>query len=179
MKICIDAGHGGHDSGAVGPAGLEEAPTVLQISQTLAAWLREEYGLETKLTRNSNVYIQLNVRCDIANDWPADYFISIHANSDGPSAHGIETLYTSDKGKKLADPIQKALIEATGETDRGLKERDDLAVLNGTNMPAALVEVGFISHPETEEKLGTLSYRDLLADAIVQGIIKFLGWEPK
>jgi N-acetylmuramoyl-L-alanine amidase len=171
MKIAIDAGHGGTDPGAVGPNGLAEAPTVLTICRELAELLHG-YGYHTLLTRKTEGYVDLGARCEIANDWGANYFISVHCNSDGPDAHGIETLYKTEKGKAFAKPIQEALVKATGERDRGLKHRTDLHVLNGTLMPAALAEVGFISHPPTEKELLRPEYLTLLAEAIAQGIKK-------
>lgn len=180
MKICLDPGHGGQDSGAVGPNGLEESKSVLTISKKISHNLIGA-NLLTHLTRKSDVFIELERRCEIANSWGADYFVSVHLNSNGPTAVGIETLYTSSKGKELATPVQAAMIRETGDTDRGLKERDDLYVLNGTNMPAILTEGGFISHPETEKKLFTDDYLALLADAISSGILEYLrlgsgGW---
>lgn len=173
MKICIDPGHGGNDSGAVGPTGLYESKTNLAICEHLCFGL-EGLGLSTVLTRDTNVYVSLETRCEIANDCEADFFISVHCNSDGPSSLGIESLYVSQKGEQLAKPIQEELIQATGDVDRGLKYRSDLYVLNGTNMPATLVEVGFISHPETEELLRDEAYRQLIADAIVTGLLKHI-----
>src|SRR5215510_3738101 len=174
MKICLDPGHGGNDSGAVGPTGLEEASCVLAISFYVQDLLRE-YKLETKLTRETDTFVELSTRCTIANGWGADYFVSIHLNSDGPSAQGIETLYVSAKGEALALPIQQSLVDLTGDVDRGLKYRSDLAVLNGTKMPATLAEAGFISHPATERQFRTSTYRTLVAQAIGMGIINFLG----
>lgn len=174
MKICIDPGHGGHDPGANGPTGLDEAPVALTISLKLAEELAGE-GIQTKLTRSTDVYVELGYRCQIANDWGADYFVSIHLNSNGSTAKGIETLYTTQNGKALAEPIQQALIDTTGEVDRGLKERNDLYVLNGTAMPAVLVEVGFISNPGTEKEFRDGEYLDALAEAIAEGIIHFLN----
>jgi N-acetylmuramoyl-L-alanine amidase len=109
IKICVDPGHGGHDPGAVGPTGLTEASRALIIGELVGSALLG-HGVQVKLTRSTDVFIQLHVRCDIANDWEANYFVSIHCNSDGPSAKGIETLYTSPTGKELARPVQKALI---------------------------------------------------------------------
>jgi N-acetylmuramoyl-L-alanine amidase len=174
MKICIDPGHGGNDSGADGPTGLPEAKVILDISKRISEQLKG-LGFTTKLTRESDVFIELAQRCSIANSWGANYFVSVHLNSNGPSAVGIETLYTSISGKEFASPVHKALIAATGDVDRGLKERDDLHVLNGTNMPAILLELGFISHPETESKLKTEDYKNLLTKATVEGIVNHLG----
>jgi len=177
MKICIDPGHGGNDSGAVGPTGLKESNVALGICQDLVPAL-EGLGLGVRLTRDSDVFIALGTRCTIANDWHADYFVSVHLNSDGQSATGIETLYKTEKGKALATPIQAAMIGATGDRNRGLVCRNDLYVLNGTNMPAALAETGFISNPSFEAKFKTNEYRLLIANAIAYGIAQFLNLGP-
>lgn len=174
IKICIDPGHGGNDSGAGGPTGLEEASVALDLSSKLSDALNE-IGVDTILTREDDTFIELGERCDIANEWEADYFVSVHLNSNGPTAIGIETLYKSENGKKLAAPVHEALIEATADVDRGLKYRDNLYVLNGTNMPAILVEVGFISHPDTEEQFRSEGYREVVVGAIVDGLAKYLG----
>jgi N-acetylmuramoyl-L-alanine amidase len=172
-KICVDAGHGGTDPGAVGPTGLEEAGVALDLCNLVANQL-DDLDIDIMLTREADVFVELEERCNIANDWEADYFVSIHLNSNGSSAVGIETLYKSDDGKDLATIIQKALINATGDTDRGIKYRDDLYVLNSTDMPAVLVEVGFISNPTYEGKFKTDEYLDLIANAIVLGICDYL-----
>lgn len=172
-KICIDPGHGGHDPGACGPTGLEEASVALDISERISGALND-LGVDTLLTRETNVFIELEDRCSIANNWDADYFISVHLNSNGSTTEGIETLYKSDTGKSLATPVQKAMIDATNDKNRGLKYREDLYVLNETNMPAILVEVGFISNPKFEEKFKTDEYRDVLTFAIVGGIVEYL-----
>jgi N-acetylmuramoyl-L-alanine amidase len=173
MKIVIDPGHGGYDSGAVGPAGLTEASVALAIGLKLSEALGA-IDINTLMTRTTDVFVELGERCEIANNWAADYFVSVHLNSDGPSAIGIETLYKTNNGKALASPIQRWMIAATGDTDRGLKLRNDLYILNGTNMPAILTETGFISHPATEAKFQTEEYRQLLAEAIAAGIRDFL-----
>lgn len=178
MKIAIDPGHGGSDPGAVGPNGLQEADVNLAICKHVCAGL-EKLGISIKLTRETDVYVALGIRCEVANDWDADYFVSIHCNSDGPSAEGIETLYKTQKGEALARPIQEAMVEATGDRDRGLVYRGDLYVLNGTRMPSCLGEVGFVSNPDTESLLKTDEYRRILAEAIVAGIAKFLGIKPQ
>jgi N-acetylmuramoyl-L-alanine amidase len=176
MKIMIDAGHGGRDPGAVGPSGLEEAEVALAIAAYLYDELRS-LDYEVVMTRWSDEFVALPMRCEMANDAKADIFLSVHLNSNGPSAVGIETLYSTSEGKAVAEPVHKALIKATGDRDRGLKERDNLHVLNGTDMPAILVEVGFISHPDTEKKFRSPDYRKLLAQAIREGLSDFQGEE--
>jgi N-acetylmuramoyl-L-alanine amidase len=172
VKIVLDAGHGGRDPGAVGPSGLEEAEVALAIVTFLYDELRS-LDYEVVMTRWSDEFVALPLRCEVANDAGADIFLSVHLNSDGPTAVGIETLYSTTEGKALALPVHKALIKATGDRDRGLKERDNLHVLNGTDMPAILVEVGFISHPDTETKFRSQDYRKLLAKAIRDGLTEF------
>lgn len=174
MRICIDPGHGGSDPGAVGPSGLEEAAVNLAVSQYLANYLLD-LGVEILLTRDTDVFVALGDRCEISNNWGSDYFVSTHQNSNGPSACGIETLYVSNAGLDLAIPVQDNMITATGDVDRGVKKRTDLAVLNGTNCPAILTESGFVSHPETEAKLATTEYQRTIAAAISRGLAIGLG----
>ena len=174
MKVVIDPGHGGSDPGAVGPTGLQEADVNLAISQQLAAYL-DDFDIQTRLTRTTDIYIELSYRAAVSNEWNADYFVSIHQNSNGPSAVGIETLYVSEAGKALATPIQACMVAATGDVDRGLKYRDDLYVLNATAAPACLAECAFISHPPSEQKLATDEYKSLLAEAIGNGILDHLN----
>ena len=178
MKICLDPGHGGHDPGAVGPTGLKEAYINLEVSQLLAMQLEARFQTLC-LTRSEDIYVELTHRCQIANSWPADIFVSVHCNSDGSSAAGIECLYVSTRGEALSTPIQAELIRATGDVNRGLKYRSDLAVLNGTEMPATLVEIGFISNPDTELLFKEQSYLVIIAKAIAIGIETYFGHKPQ
>ena len=148
---------------------MDESKVALDISLQLSERLIE-LGYETLLTRTTDVFIELGHRCDIANDWGADVFVSVHLNSNGPSAVGIETLYVSSNGKALAIPVQEALVYSTEDVDRGVKKRTDLYVLNGTEMPAILVEVGFISNPESEERFKSQAYLEIIVDAIASGL---------
>jgi N-acetylmuramoyl-L-alanine amidase len=100
-KVVIDAGHGGHDTGTVGPHGLMEKDLVLDVALRLGKLISQQLGAEVVYTRSDDVFIPLEDRTKIANDEKADLFISIHANSSPePSATGIETYYfnlTADK----------------------------------------------------------------------------------
>jgi N-acetylmuramoyl-L-alanine amidase len=178
MKICIDAGHGGSDPGACGKEGLKESAVNLAICQYLASKL-EDLGCAVLFTRSSEIYVPLGIRAGIANDWNADICLSIHLNSDGDFANGIETLYKTANGKALATPIQNRLIAATGDRDRGLVCRNDLYILNATKMPCCLVEAGFISNPSFEAKLRTAEYQRLIATAIAGGLADFLNLAPR
>jgi N-acetylmuramoyl-L-alanine amidase len=173
-KICVDAGHGGSDPGAVGQKELEEADCNLTVANYLADYLETNLGLAVEMTREDDIFVALENRCAISNNFGADYFVSIHCNSDGPDAVGIETLFASEAGEELAQPVHDTLILATGDRDRGLKYRDNLYVLNGTNCPAILVEIGFISHAETESKLAQEDYLRQVANAIGRGIGEYL-----
>ena len=93
-KIVIDAGHGGHDTGTIGPNGLMEKDLVLDVALKLGKILEDRLGAEVIYTRDDDTFIPLETRTAIANKEQADLFISIHANSSGdPAARGIETYY--------------------------------------------------------------------------------------
>ena len=100
-RVVIDAGHGGHDTGTIGPDGLLEKDLVLDVALRLGALITKQLGAQVIYTRSDDVFIPLEQRTRIANDQKADLFISIHANSSPePSATGVETYYfnlASDK----------------------------------------------------------------------------------
>lgn len=181
MRICLDAGHSyglngqGKDPGAVNKElGIKESVIAMELVRTLAKML-EDRGHAIIYTRtDGDDSITLNKRCVIANKAGVDIFISIHLNSfDSPKSNGIETLRYPTKNPytiRLAKAIQTRLIEATGATDRGVKERGDLYVLKHTNMPAVLIEVGFISHREEGLKLNDPEYQRIVCKAIADGV---------
>jgi N-acetylmuramoyl-L-alanine amidase len=93
-KIVIDPGHGGHDTGTIGPNGLEEKDLVLEVGRRLGKLLETRLGAEVVYTRKDDTFIPLETRTAIANQQRADLFVSIHANSSGdPVARGVETYY--------------------------------------------------------------------------------------
>lgn len=169
VKVVVDAGHGGTDPGAVAN-GKKEKDINLSVSKKVNTKLKS-LGFQTVMTRSTDTYLTLSSRYTIANNNNADLFVSIHANSGASSASGIETLYKNYK--TLADNIQSGMIGETGAVNRGLKYRSDLAVLNGTKMPSALVEVGFVSNSAESVKIATDSYQEKLAIGIVKGITKY------
>jgi N-acetylmuramoyl-L-alanine amidase len=176
VRIVIDPGHGGSDPGAVGPNGLKEARVNLAVALKVAEKLRKA-GVEVKLTRTSDVFVDLQPRCDIANSFNADYFVSIHCNSAGTTeARGTETYCykLGGKGEVLAKAIQAELIAATGRVNRGVKTAN-YYVLRRTNMPAVLTELAFISNPEEERLLGSPDYQEKCATAIARGVSKVIG----
>ena len=93
-RIVIDAGHGGHDSGTLGPQGIEEKDVVLDVSLRLGKLLKQRLGADVIYTRDDDTFIPLETRTAIANKAQADLFISVHANSSSdPSARGVEVYY--------------------------------------------------------------------------------------
>jgi len=177
--ICIDPGHGGTASGAVGTTGVLEKDINLKISLMVAENLRQA-GLKVMMTRETDCAVDLHARGEMANAAKANLFVSVHNNAGAPGdgeANGTETYYCegSAKGKLLAQSIQRCLIAALGSVNRGAKTAA-FAVLVDTKMPASLVEVGFLSNPAEEAKLITSSYQKTAADAVARGILEYLNW---
>ncbi|MEA4828243.1 MAG: N-acetylmuramoyl-L-alanine amidase [Clostridium sp.] len=183
-KVAIDPGHGGYDSGAVGPKGTKEKDITLAVSLKLGDILVKN-GVDVVFTRTSdnvpwpnNKNVELQTRCDIANNAKVDYFVSIHTNSvDGsPTTSGIETFYDRDRtnGIPLAKNIQAELISEFGAKDRGIKS-SGLYVVKHTNAPAVLVELEFLSNPQKEQMFKDPNYQQKYAEAIARGIMKTLG----
>ena len=157
-KLFIDAGHNdsGWNTGAVGN-GLKEQDINFAVAKSLGEILQDK-GLEIMLSRptketslGTNNASSINERVNRANRWNADYFISIHCNAGGGT--GAETLYKTHKN--FAQVIQNNYIKEMGIRDRGIKVRNDLGVLNGTKMPACLIELAFIDTVADAEILRT------------------------
>jgi N-acetylmuramoyl-L-alanine amidase len=109
-RIVIDAGHGGHDSGTLGPGGLEEKEVVLDVALRLGKLLKEKLGANVVYTRSDDTFIPLETRTAIANQAQADLFISVHANSSpDTSARGVEVYYLNFTSS--ADALEVAARE--------------------------------------------------------------------
>lgn len=177
IKICLDAGHGGTDPGAVNGV-LHEADAALEIAKKVGSVL-EARGASVKYTRTADNAVSLAERCKISNAFGADAFISIHLNSaENKNAAGIETWRYNNVGartKALAENVQTELIGATGAKNRGVKTISSLYVLKNTTASAVLVECGFISNDAEAKKLFTAKYQDKIAAAIVNGIYKSMA----
>jgi N-acetylmuramoyl-L-alanine amidase len=198
-RIVIDAGHGGKDNGASNDAyGLKEKDLTLDVAQRLRALLKQ-VGFDVVMTRDSDVYIPLDQRPKLANRVNADVFVSLHFNAAGSAtASGFESyaftpqFQASSKYPKPAakdgdrypandqDPwntlltyhIERALVQRLGGPDRGMK-RARWGVLKGLECPGVLTELGFVSHPETAQKLGSGSFRQALAQSLFDGILAY------
>jgi N-acetylmuramoyl-L-alanine amidase len=105
-RVVLDPGHGGHDPGAVGPAGLREKDVTLDVAHRAAPILARELGVSTLLTRDSDDFIPLDARTARANAFHADLFVSIHCNaSEDPSARGFMTFVLDDSRDALASAV--------------------------------------------------------------------------
>lgn len=174
IKALIDGGHGGHDPGAIGFSGKKEKDFALTMVKKIEKRLNEGGKVKPILSRTTDTFVELKERVKIAKKNKVDVFVSIHLNSAGSIATGTETLYTREESKGLANTIHKHLIAATGLKDRGVKYQN-IHVTRETDMPAVLLEVGFINNPNDEDKLFNEDYQNRVADAIVQGIYEYLG----
>ena len=123
-KIVIDPGHGGHDTGTIGPNGLEEKDLVLEVGRRLGKLLETRLGAEVVYTRKNDTFIPLETRTAIANQQRADLFISIHANSSQDSAaRGVETYYLNFTSS--ADALEVAARE-NAVSEKSIYELQDL-----------------------------------------------------
>jgi N-acetylmuramoyl-L-alanine amidase len=123
-RVVIDAGHGGHDDGTIGPHGVLEKDVVLDVALRLATLVQSRMGAEVILTRSDDTFIPLHERTAIANDHKADLFLSIHANSSpSPSVGGIETFYLNFTNNTTA--LEVAARENSG-SDKSVGELRDL-----------------------------------------------------
>lgn len=172
--VALDAGHGGNDSGAVG--GLKEIlekDVVLSICRLIMAHNAEiDTEIDFAEIRGDDINIPLHERASMANELNADIFVSVHANgAKSDQANGLETFHFpgSTEGAKLASHIQEHMLGRTRRRDRGVKTAR-FAVLRLTNMPAVLVETGFLTNPEEEKLLSECEYQYLIASAILGGI---------
>ena len=178
LKEIIDAGHGGSDSGATGN-GMAEKNLTLAIVLAAKRSFDKDSRFQVSYTRTSDTYPSLSQRAKLANNKNADMFLCVHINSASASAHGTETLWsksrnsaTQKKGltsKTLATAMQSAAVAATGFTNRGLVDRPNLYVLKHTNMPACLIEYGFISNRKESARMkaNTSAYGKALYKAVV------------
>tara|TARA_B100000214_G_C23940432_1_gene615434 strand:+ start:42 stop:1127 length:1086 start_codon:yes stop_codon:yes gene_type:complete len=176
-KVVIDPGHGGSDPGAVGINGLRETDIVLEVSKNVAELLTKK-GVKTILTRSYERTLDLQPRVNKANNSKADAFVSIHANATRgkrKDVNGLETYYyTGNKGYSLAKNIHKQiLLTSLQSPDRGVR-RSRFFVIRKTSMPAALVEIGFVTGMYDAALLRQKNYRDKMSFAIAKGILNYL-----
>ena len=184
IKIYIDQGHNPQNpnAGAEGN-GLREQDIVYRIGIELAELLRANPEFEVRLSRptsttqiGSSNSESLRLRVNDANSWGADYFLSLHTNaSELSAASGIEAFAYSEPSAAftLGEDILIALNRTTGLKNRGMKVRPSLYVLRKTQMPAVLIELGFISNSSDASLMNNRP--ELFAEGIYQGILEYTG----
>ncbi|OKH25985.1 N-acetylmuramoyl-L-alanine amidase [Hydrococcus rivularis NIES-593] len=173
ILVFIDPGHGGQDPGAIGLGGLREKDVILSISQEVARLL-EQQGVRVMMARNSDYFVSLQGRTDMANRAGADLFVSIHANSMGegrPDVSGLEVYYFGNR--TLADTIHRSILRTVNVSDRGVRKAR-FYVLRKSSMPATLVEVGFVTGYRDAANLKNPTYRRQMALAIARGVIEYI-----
>lgn len=217
-RIVIDPGHGGHDSGTLGPGGIEEKDVVLDVALRLGRLLHDRLGSDVIYTRKTDTFIPLETRTAIANQAQADLFISIHANSSSdPSTRGVETYYLNfttsadalevaarenavsdasiyqlsslvkkialdtkiDESREFAADVDQALYEGLeqgnpGFRDRGVKKAP-FVVLIGANMPSILVEISFLTNPDSAQELRRPAYQERIAESLYRGVAQYVA----
>ncbi|WP_438860945.1 N-acetylmuramoyl-L-alanine amidase family protein, partial [Bacillus toyonensis] len=184
FKLYLDPGHGGTDSGAIGNELLEKELT-LDIALRIRAILLNNYeNVAVNMSRETDVFVSLNERTNAANDWQADYFLSIHINSaDSSSANGYEDyIYIGLSDSSQTATIQSILHEEVIKTnelfDRG-KKKDDFHVLRESNMEALLTENGFITNVTNATKLKDANWRQKVAEGHVNGLARAFNLTKK
>lgn len=218
LRVFLDPGHGGKDDGAVGLEGIQEKKLSLDLSKRVRRHLirkaRGKLDLEIRLSRDGDLTLPLGSRVDMANEWEADLFVSIHANSSPVmKARGFEVYFMSpnasdSRAKELArkenssdpqsipDQVQwilndvqtnfhiressrfaeamfRKISESLHANGRGVRQAP-FTVLAGTEMPALLLEVGYLTNPHEARLLTKDLYLNRMADAISSGLIEFL-----
>lgn len=183
--IAIDPGHGGSDSGAVGPSQTQEKAVTFAVSLRVKKLL-EQAGAVVFMTREDDVDVyapndtateELSARADIGNNNHVDLFISIHANSFGdPTVGGTGTYYyrKTSYDSLLAQSLQTGMVRSVGLKNRGIYAAN-FYVLKHTDMPSALIELAFLSNPNEERLLNSPLFDQKLAQGIVNGLNTFFS----
>lgn len=182
--IALDPGHGGQDPGTVGVGKTTEAENVLAIAWELKTML-EKAGAQVIMTRQTDISPaqgtsyskqtngQLAVRVAKANRSGAHIFVSIHNDwNDNRSLSGTTTYYYQAQDWVLAEALQKGVVQQLGTSNVGVK-RGNIYILRNTSMPAALVEVGFLSHQGEADLLSQQWYRLEAARGMFNGILNY------
>ena len=182
--LVIDSGHGGGDSGAVGN-GLLEKDLTLAMAKRVKVIIETEYtGVTVKMTRDSDKFLPLSERADIANKAKADYFISFHVNAGGGTGYE-DFIYNkqtkgsaTDKARQTIHAEVAKVLTKHGIKNRGMKFANH-AVTRETNMKAVLVETLFIDNKDDAAMLKKAAIIEDFAQAYAKGLVNVLGGKAK
>ena len=178
-----DAGHGGFDPGKVSKDNTLEKDINLSITKKLQIYL-EQSGSFILNTRIDDTALSdkkredMNERKKLANEEGVDLFVSIHQNSfPQENVKGAQVFYygDSEESKKLAECVQNRLKEIDGNNNREAKANKDYYLLKKTGVPSIIVECGFLSNPEENNKLKSEEYQEKIAWAVYLGILDYYG----
>ncbi len=188
IRIFIDQGHnpiGYHNSGAEGN-GIYESDINYMVGRYLADLLAADPRFEVRTSRATSTEVlgtdnlsSLNERVNMANEWPADYFISIHVNAnENPNINGSEVYVSSlySESYWLGDDVLREIVRRLGTQYNGVIINPTLFVLRRTNMPAILVELAYITNASDAWKLANQQYA--FAYAIYSGLLNYFGLNP-
>ena len=181
MKICLDPGHSGKIEPGACAGGVTEAAINLEVAK-IAGRMLEKFGHQVLLTRSGEVDNDwLSWRCEAAWAFGAELFVSIHCNASlDESAKGTEVFYYpgSETGHALACCIQSEVVALCRTLDRKVKTNDEWTVLRETAMPAALVELAFLTNEAERARLTSGMGQRQFAEGIVKGINRFADGGP-
>lgn len=171
-KAVIDAGHGGSDYGAI-RSGINEKDINLDVAKRIQTILASK-GASVEMTRQRDETVSLEARTMFSAEKDPDVFVSVHVNSSvRPEIKGIETHYYHPESLELARTIHSSLVSHLRTTDRGLF-KSKFYVINHTEVPAVLVEIGFISNEQERAELVSEKRKQQTAEAIAEGILRYL-----
>src|SRR5438094_1579591 len=169
VTVVIDAGHGGYDRGGIPGQRIAEKDMTLDVALRLKNVLSAS-GYRVVMTRSTDVFVPLGGRVAIANSYRNAVFVCIHFNATGRrGASGIETYFYSRDSLPLASAIHYYVAGGAPSDNRGVRRRG-YYVLRKTNIPAVLVECGFLTNPTEAAYAQTASYRQKLAEEIAAGV---------
>lgn len=168
--VVVDAGHGGIDRGGQPGQKNQEKIYTLAVSQKLAAKLRAA-GFRVVMTRNDDTFVGLGARCAIANAQRDAIFVSIHFNAaPREGATGVETYYYTGKSASLAAAVHRDVLRVMKTEDRHVRRRG-FYVIRNTNIPAVLIESGFLTNAAEFRRIASPAFQDELAGGIARAII--------
>lgn len=172
LTIVLDPGHGGNDGGTLGARKTEEKGLTLKTAELLSNHLQAA-GAEVRMTRQSDVYIDLRKRVAEAHNIAADAFISIHYDAtEDNSVSGFTSYYLHDYQKELASYLNAGIGKKLTIRDRGVQPGNYL-VLRENRQAAVLVELGFLSNYNEERIISTEQFREQAALGLYQGTINY------
>lgn len=178
VSVMVDAGHGGKDPGTSSGT-ADEKDITLSIAKLVKSYL-ENAGVTVVLSRENDAFIDKYDRADMANNAGVDLFVSVHCNylEERTDISGVETYYMENDagGESLATMVHNQILAITGANDMYVRG-NDYVVIRETDMPAVLVETGYLSNREDAQRLAGQEYQSKMAYGIAAGVIEYINSE--